>query len=108
MGQLKQIVREEVAKYAGIQGRGANLRLFKLLDDENRIYAVNAVDYPVREDVAGVVVLARIFDNRVVIEEDATDKPLVDALLQLGIDRTQIVLAYEGEQVPDAQDFLQA
>ena len=104
MDILKQTVREEVKKYAA-GGRGANILLFAILDDEHGIYAVNAVDYPKRDDVAGVVVLARIVGNRVVIEEDMTDKKLVDALQQRGILRDQIILAYAGEPIPDAEQF---
>jgi hypothetical protein len=104
MASLNDILREEVAKYAA-SGRGANILLFPLLDDEHQIYAVNAVDYPTREDVALVIVLARIVAQVVVIEEDTTDKKLVDALLQRGIPREQIVLAYAGEPIPDAAKF---
>lgn len=104
MDQLTQIVREEVKKYdAG--GRGANAILFALLDDERQVYAVNAVDYPTRHDYAMVVVLARIVGDKVVIEEDATDKKLVDALLQRGVPREQVVLAYRGEPIPDPERF---
>lgn len=103
MAALGQILREEVAKYAG-NGQGANLRLFAILDDEHQVYAVNAVDYPDRDEdeFAGVMILARIYNEQVVIEEDATDKPLLDALLQRGVKREQIVLAYNGEPIPDA------
>jgi hypothetical protein len=104
MDILRQTVREEVEKYAA-GGRGANILLFAILDDDRGIYAVNAVDYPKRDDVAGVVVLARIVGNRVVIEEDMTDKKLVDALQQRGILRDQIILAYAGEPIPDAAQF---
>jgi hypothetical protein len=104
MATLTDIVREEVQKYAG-SGRGANILLFPILDEVHHTYAVNAVDYPNRQDVAGVVVLARIVGDKVVIEEDTTDKKLADALLQRGIKRDQIVLAYEGEPIPDQNHF---
>lgn len=104
MDILKQILREEVQKYAA-SGRGANILLFAILDDEQSIYAVNAVDYPNRQDVAGVVILARFVGNMIVIEEDMTDKKLVEALMQRGILRDQIILAYDGEPIPDAEKF---
>lgn len=104
MDILKKTVREEVEKYAA-GGRGANILLFAILDDERGIYAVNAVDYPKRDNVAGVVVLARIVGNRIVIEEDMTDKKLVDVLQQRGISRDQILLAYADEPIPDAAQF---
>jgi hypothetical protein len=37
----------------------------------------------------------------VVIERDQNDKLVVDALLQAGVPRSQIVLAYAGEHVPE-------
>lgn len=104
MDRLAEIVREEVEKYAG-NGRGLNIILFPLLDDRRQTYAVNAVDYPTRDEVAMVIVLARVVGDKVVIEEDTTDKHLVDALLQRGIPRDKIVLAYEGEPIPDAERF---
>ena len=104
MEELAKIVREEVRKYAA-GGRGANILLFPILDDELKTYAVNAVDYPKRGDSAGVVVLARLVGDKVVIEEDATDKRLVDALMQRGVPRDHIVLAYAGEPIPDAEHF---
>lgn len=104
MDTLKSIVREEVAKYSG-SGRGANIILFPSLDDENGVYNVVAIDYPIRNDIALVIVFARIVGNKVVIEEDTTDKPLVDALIQRGIPREQIILAYTGEPIPDAERF---
>lgn len=99
MDTLTQILKEEVSAYAG-NGRGANILLFPILDDVHRIYAVNAVDYPTREDVALVIVLARVVGDSIVIEEDTTDKKLVDALLKRGIPRQKIILAYAGESFP--------
>ena len=104
MDITKRILREEVEKY-GRSARGANIRLFSILDDEQNIYAVNAVDYPSRQDVAGVVILARLVGNIIVIEEDMGDKKLVDALMNRNISRDQIVLAYDGEAIPDDQRF---
>jgi hypothetical protein len=102
MGELKETLKKEVRKYAS-NGRGLNLMLFPLLDDESQVYAVSAVNYPKREpdDVAGIVVLARIAGGKIVIEEDMTDKKLIDALLQQGVPREKIVLAYDGEPIPD-------
>jgi hypothetical protein len=104
MDDISAITREEVRKYAG-SGRGMNVILFPVLDDERQTYTVTAVDFPIRKDDSMIVVLARIAGDQVVIEEDATDKPLVDALIQRGIPRDRIVLAYRGEPIPDAERF---
>ena len=104
MDEIKRIVRAEVRKYAG-SGRGANIRLYPILDDEHATYTVNAIAHPRRDELADVVVLARIVKDIVVIEEDMTNKQLVDALIQAGIKREQICLAYAGDDLPDADYY---
>jgi hypothetical protein len=101
MDTLKEIVKREVAWYAG-SGRGAGVRLFRALDDVNQTYAVTAVRDPNPDNQpAGVVVLARIVGDMVIIEEDRTDRPLVDSLIHAGIPREKIICAYAGEPVPE-------
>lgn len=104
MDNLTAVLCEEVLKYAA-GGRGANILLFPVVDDARQTYSVLAVDYPSRKATAGVVVLARIVGDQVVIEEDTTDKPLIDALLQRGIRHENIILAYENEPIPDAEQY---
>ncbi|MDZ4763750.1 MAG: element excision factor XisI family protein [Chloroflexota bacterium] len=104
MDQLSQIVREEVAWYAS-DGSGLNLRLFRTFDDEHHIYAVAAFPHPTRKRKSALVVYARIVDDVVVIEEDATDKPLIDKLMARGIPRNKIVLAYIDEPIPDKAKY---
>ncbi len=98
MDKLKQVLREEIVKYAG---KGANCYLFSLTDDDHLIYGINAVRYDKRS--VSVVILARIVDGLIIIEEDKTDKPLVDALLYREIPREQIILAYADEVIPQLE-----
>ena len=105
MESLNAVVAQEVRKYAA-QGVGLKMRLFPILDEQNHTYTVIAVDNPRKakrftDTDTGIVVFARIFNDKVVVETDNTDKQLVDALLQQGIPREQIILAYAGEPVPD-------
>ncbi len=46
--------------------------------------------------------VARVAGDRIIIERDVNDKPLVDALVQAGVPRHSIVLAYAGESVTDS------
>lgn len=97
MDTLKAILKQEIQDYSG---EGANVMLYALLDDENQIYGLATTHYPDRTRPAWLAILARIWDDYIVIEEDRTDRPLVDALLQRGISRDQIILAYAGESIP--------
>ncbi len=46
--------------------------------------------------------VARVAGDRIIVERDVNDKPLVDALGQAGVPRRSIVLAYAGESVTDS------
>jgi hypothetical protein len=99
MADLLTIVRQEIYKYGQAS---LNARVFPILDDERHFYAVTSLPYPERQWPMGVMVMARVVDDQVIIEEDRTDHPLVDALIQAGIPRSQIILAYAGEASPVA------
>jgi hypothetical protein len=45
--------------------------------------------------------IARVVGETIVVELDLNNKPLVDALVQQGIPRERIILAYAGEAVPE-------
>jgi hypothetical protein len=79
---------------------GLNLRTYPLSNEEQHIYSVNVIDWPERHRPAAVVVLARVEDDQVIIEEDLTDRPLVEALVNAGVPREKIILKYaEGSAV---------
>lgn len=94
---LTDKTRLEVGKYAAIAIKAQMLPIF---DDGQRLYAVIIVPDRPRPFPARVVVMAQVVSDKVIIIEDTTDKPLVEALMQAGIPREQIVLAYAGESVP--------
>ncbi len=98
---LLQITRREVDLYAGTMVGG---RLYPVLDDQNQTYVVMYVDDTYQDRPAWAVVMARVVGEYVVIDEDTTDKPLVDALMiNGGIAREKIILAYAGETLPEAK-----
>lgn len=98
---LDRIVSREVELYAG---ETHEAQIYPVLDDTSRTYAVVLV--PEKSDLrpAWVLLMARVVGDRVLILEDtALDKPLVDALMvNGGIPREKIVLAYKGEKMPAA------
>lgn len=70
-------------------------------DSMRHIYSVLTVPDIPRPFPARVIVMARLIDNYVVIDEDTTDRPLVTALVNAGISREEIVLLYAGEPLPE-------
>jgi hypothetical protein len=98
MTSLDEIVKNTVFWYAA---GGTNLLTFPLANEARRVYAVNIIDVPYSGRPAGVVVMARVLGDTVIIEADTTDRPLVDALVANGVPRDKIVLAYAGEPSPE-------
>lgn len=98
MASLTEIVKQEVFWYAG---GGSKVKYLPFANEIEQAYTVNVIDTPERRQPAGVVVLARVIGDYVIIEEDLTDRPLVDRLVAAGIPREKIILAYAGEPLPD-------
>jgi len=96
---LSTLVQQEVEDYA--RGHWHLASGYAISDTQRKIYSVLAVpDYP-RKFKPGIVVMARVVDDTVFIDEDITDRPLVEELLRVGIPREKIVCTYLGEASPD-------
>jgi len=95
---LTAVVQHEVAAYAC---PSPNSTAYYLEDPTNQVYAVVVVPQNHTHKVA-VMIMARVVNDITIIEADITNKPMVDALVQAGIPREQIVLAYAGESPPAA------
>ena len=97
---LAEITRREVERYVGYSPEA---ECYPILDDVHRTYTVVMIPHWPRKYPAGMIVMARVVDDQVIIEEETTDKPLVEALMVNGnVPREQIVLAYAGETLHDA------
>jgi hypothetical protein len=93
------IVQREVEDYAG---PGFDIELYAVSDHPRQIYTVLVIpEYDSRKKIdSGIVVMARVVGNVVIIDEDITDRPLFKELMRAGIPREQIILAYAGESSP--------
>lgn len=94
MHQLGEMVKTIVAGY---RADSDVLKMFTLSNEEQQVYAVTVIDSPEIKHPAGIVVQARVVGDKVIIDADNTDRPLYQALLENGIAREKIILAYVGE-----------
>jgi hypothetical protein len=94
----REILKREMQAYAkkGFNGYG----ILMANDAEDYWAVVYFSDFRGQHIVdAGIAV--RLQDELIIIEHDANDKILLDALLQAGIPREKIILAYAGEPAPE-------
>jgi hypothetical protein len=97
VADLITIVQREVEDYARPVLMGQS---FAVSDTARQNYTVLVVPDQSRKFDSGIVVLARVVDDKVVIYEDTTDRPLYKELVRAGIPREKIILAYAGEEAP--------
>jgi hypothetical protein len=95
MDNMRNTVRTAMLGYAR---KGLNSHSYLTHNDDGTILAVITV--PQGKDRPFMSLLVRILPEIIIIERDQNDKPLVDALIQAGIPREHIVLAYAGEPAP--------
>jgi hypothetical protein len=98
MDALKKIVRQVLESYAG---PAANGYLYLTISPDETTYAVTGVGKIGNQSFVNTGILLRLVADQVIIERDQTDKAVVDALLEAGVLRNQIMLAYAGETIAE-------
>lgn len=99
MEPLKAIIHREVNGYVG---RGANGYSYLIANSEQSAWTVVFVLNLDGKRVVRTGLIVRLWNELVLIEQDTNEPPLVDALIKEGVPRSQIVLAYAGEPVPES------
>jgi hypothetical protein len=98
MATLKEILLTCLNDYLG-QGLNGFSELTQNLDQTLFIVRATGIRKGNRFSFDSLIV--RIIDEKIIIEEDRNSDPLYEALVQAGIPREQIILAYAGETIPD-------
>jgi hypothetical protein len=99
MGDLNQRVHGVVAGYAR---KGLNGESYLTRSEDGTVFTVVGIGRVEGKHISNVSLVVRVVDQTVIVERDQNDKPVVDALVQSGIAREQIILAYRGEPVPES------
>lgn len=94
---LKQLLIEEMQKYAG---EGLNAHSYLTENDAEQLYTVVDIANVRGKRIIGTVLVARLENDKIIIELDHNNKPLVDALSARGIPSSQVVLAYRDVSMP--------
>ena len=93
---LREILLEELEGYTG---KGLNDFAYLTTNEAEQIYTIVDIATVRDKRLVGTVLVARLTNDRVVIELDRHDKLLVDALTARGVPEAQVVLAYRGDAI---------
>ncbi len=96
METLQQTLKTVMAGYTGPALNGESLLTTSA---DGRLLTVVSIGQVAGETVVDCGLIARVAGERIVIDHDANNKPLIDALMQAGVPRERVVLAYAGEKV---------
>lgn len=99
MDRLTAAIHEAVSTYVG---RGVNGYSYLIADAVQPAWTIIFVLNFNGQRIVRSGLIVRLLGETILIEQDDNDPPLVDALLQAGIPRSQIILAYAGEPVPES------
>lgn len=94
METLKETLKRVLAGYTGEALNGYS---YLTHNPEETVFSSISIGKLDDKQFAFTDLIVRLVADRIVIDHDANDKLLVDALLEAGVPREQIVLAYAGE-----------
>jgi XisI protein len=97
MDTLRDMLLRAMEKYAK---PGLNSRSYLTINEVEQVYTFTTISMQQGKRVSFVSLIVRLVDDRIIIEEDRNSKILMATLLQMGVAREQIVLAYAGEPTP--------
>ena len=99
MDTLRDSLHRAMESYAG---RALNGYSYLLSSADRQVFAIVSVGHVRDGHIVDTGIVARVAGERIIIERDVNDRPLVDALVQDGVPRERIVLAYAGEPSEEA------
>ena len=94
MDTLRETLQRVLAGYVGEMLNGYS---YLTTNADRTVFAVIGLGYIGEQRFVDTSLIVRLEHNSIVVERDVNNKPLIDALLEAGIPRSQIVLAYAGE-----------
>jgi hypothetical protein len=100
MERLNVILEREIEAYSG---EAENGYVFVTSNSEKTRFVVTGVATAQGKRIVNNALVVQLLGDKVIIEEDKNSKILLDALLQAGVPRDQIILAYAGEPVPETE-----
>jgi hypothetical protein len=90
----------------GYAGKALNGYSYLTRSTDEHLFTVVTVGYLPKKRIVNIGLIVQVVGDHIIIEHDINNKPLVDALVQAGVPREQIILAYAGEPVEEPTTHL--
>lgn len=97
--KYREIAQQVVREYAALGAARAQIKSEVIVDPATDHYQVLAIGWQGARRVHSVVIHLEIIESKIWIQHDSTDWCVADALLEAGVPRADIVLAFQPEYV---------
>ncbi|MEM6836439.1 MAG: XisI protein [Cyanobacteria bacterium P01_C01_bin.120] len=101
----REIAQQLIHQYAGYKPSHGEIDTRAVIDPTQDHYEVMHVGWDGDRRVHGPVIHIDIIDGKFWIQYDGTSRPVADALLEAGVPREDIVLAFHPRRVRHYTDF---
>jgi XisI protein len=98
MDHLTAVLQKELEAYTG---EAYNGYAYLTASSDYTHFVVTAVGKVRDQRIINTSLVVQRLGDLIVIDQDTNSDPLYEALLQAGVPREQIILAYAGEPVPE-------
>ena len=98
---MDRLTERLIAVLEGYTGNAFNGYSYLTSSIDQRHFVVTSVGIVQGKRIVNIGLVVQLSHDTIIIDRDINNKPLVGALVQVGIPRPQIILAYVGEPVPE-------
>jgi XisI protein len=95
LDQYRQIIKQVLSDYSQIKPSYGEISRYTAFDLEHDHYQVISIGWESQRRVYGCLIHIDIQDNKVWIQYDGTEDGIANELVELGIPKPDIVLAYK-------------
>lgn len=95
--QYRQIITSLLDEYAGYERPDSNIELETIFDTERDRYQLVALGWRKKKRIHGCVIHIDIKDGKVWLQHDTTDARIAEQLVEMGIPKEELVLAFYTE-----------
>lgn len=108
LSHYREIVQHVVREYANWFPHSDHIRTELVLNPDIDHYELRRIGWEADEHIHHSSIHLDIINGKVWIQEDRTNRPVADALLEAGVPREDIVLGFQPPEVRPHTDFAAA
>lgn len=106
--QYREIIKHILYDYAKYKPHLGEIETETIIDENHDHYKVMRVGWRNESRVYGSVIHLDIINGKIWVQYDGTNRPVADALLEAGVPREDIVLAFHPPEVRQYTEFAAA